>query len=265
MLGIGVWTGYFREVLYVFFIVFIHEMGHVVAAHFFDWQIQKIELLPFGGVVEMNETSNRPLKEELVVILAGPLQHVWLIVLSYLLLPTPLWTINDHDIFLWHNLVILLFNLLPIWPLDGGRLVHLGCHYLWPYKLAYQRSVIVSLAMLVMVTIASLLIYPFHFNLWVVILFLYISNYLQWKQRHYSLVRFLLDRNKRDFSKLKTRTIRCHPETSVQHVLQRLKRDYYYTIAISPDKRIGEEVIIEKFFERNRLDEPIRHFFNSRD
>ena len=44
----------------------------------FSWRIKRIFLLPFGGTVEVEEHGNRPLKEEFAVILAGPLQHVWL-------------------------------------------------------------------------------------------------------------------------------------------------------------------------------------------
>lgn len=241
----------------VFVIVFIHEIGHVSAALFFKWDIEKIELLPFGGVVEMNETSNRPIKEELIVILAGPLQHIWLIALSYILLPTEFWTINDHEIFIWHNLVILLFNLLPIWPLDGGRLVYLACSYAWSYKQAYRRSVMFSFSALLFATVIAHLIYPFHLNLWIVLIFLFISNYLQWKQRHYSMVRFLLDRKKRDKAKLKHKTIYCHPFTSVQEVVQLFKRDYYYTISLGKNQSVNEEILLEKYFQKSSIHEPI--------
>lgn len=261
VLSIGIMTGYFREVLIVFLIVFIHEMGHVCAALYFKWNINKIELLPFGGVVEMNETSNRPIKEEFIVILAGPAQHLWLIALSYLLLPTSFWTINDHEIFIWHNLVILLFNLLPVWPLDGGRIVHLVCSYLWAYQKAYMRSVIFSFTCLVLLTMIAHIIYPFHLNLWIVLIFLFISNYLQWKQRHFSMIRFLLDRHKRDRSSLRHRTIRCDPFMTVQQVLQLFRRDFYHTISIGRNHRIDEDVVLEKCFQKNSFHEPIAKFF----
>src|SRR5690625_4698610 len=82
VVGIGVITGYFREIFMIFIIVFIHEMGHAVAASYFQWNIKKIELLPFGGVLEVDD-ENPPFREELIVILAGPLQHIWLIILSF--------------------------------------------------------------------------------------------------------------------------------------------------------------------------------------
>lgn len=52
-------TGYFREVLMVFLIVFIHELGHAGAAHYFKWRIHKVELLPFGGVAEVEDSGNK--------------------------------------------------------------------------------------------------------------------------------------------------------------------------------------------------------------
>ncbi|MCD8502863.1 MAG: hypothetical protein LRY71_15885 [Bacillaceae bacterium] len=46
VIGIGVLSGYFKEVMMVFSIVFIHEMGHSFAAQYYKWRIRKIELLP---------------------------------------------------------------------------------------------------------------------------------------------------------------------------------------------------------------------------
>lgn len=257
-------TGYFREVIMVFVIVLIHEMGHACAAAYFKWNIKKIELLPFGGVVEMNETANRPIKEELIVILSGPIQHIWLIGLSFLLLPTSFWTINDHEIFIWHNLVIFCFNLLPIWPLDGGRLIFLGCSYLWPYKQAYLRSLQISFGCLMTITFIAKWITPFHLNLWVVIIFLFISNFIQWKQRHFAMIRFLLHRPKRNQKRLKRKIICCHPKMNIREVIDLFQRDCFHIITLNHRLAVDETTILEKYFRQNRINEPITIFFDDR-
>ena len=244
----------------LFTIVFIHEMGHAAVAHFFKWDIRKIELLPFGGVVEMNETSNRPIKEEFLVVIAGPLQHIWLIGLSYLILQTSFWTVNYHEIFVWHNLVILFFNLLPVWPLDGGRLVHLlFCNY-FPYIKAYIFSLVSSVVSLVIITIIAYSLYPFHLNLWVVITFLFISNYLQWKQRHYSMIRFLLQRSNRN-KRGKVKTIRCDPFTTVRDVTHLFRRDCYHIITWGKNFKLDEQTLLNRYFKNKTLNDPISSFF----
>ncbi|MGW9606378.1 site-2 protease family protein, partial [Heyndrickxia sporothermodurans] len=121
IVGIAVITARFHELLILFSILFIHEMGHSIMAHFFSWRIKKISILPFGGVAEMDEHGNRPLKEELLVILAGPIQHVWLAIVMFVLFKMHIISISFFQTFMDYNLMILLFNLLPIWPLDGGK------------------------------------------------------------------------------------------------------------------------------------------------
>ena len=78
-MALAIMTAHFFELTMFLMIVLIHELGHAFAASFYSWRIKRISLLPFGGVAEMDEHGNRPLKEEAIVTLAGPLQHVWMI------------------------------------------------------------------------------------------------------------------------------------------------------------------------------------------
>ncbi len=122
VIALSIATAHFLEVVLLIGIIFIHEMGHAAAASFFSWRIKKITLLPFGGVAEMEEHGNRPLKEEAIVVLAGPLQHVWMVALAYVLFSLSLIPEDLYQLIYSYNLMIFLFNLFPVWPLDGGKL-----------------------------------------------------------------------------------------------------------------------------------------------
>lgn len=126
--------GFIYEVLLLFVIVLIHELGHACTARSFGWRVRKIELLPFGGVAEMDEYGNRPIKEEALVILAGPLMNLIMIGMAFFSLYAGYWSEAFAYQFLEYNLLILLFNLLPIWPLDGGKLMQLFLCLTFPYK-----------------------------------------------------------------------------------------------------------------------------------
>ena len=144
MVGVAIMTARFMEVLTLFVIIFIHEMGHGIMAHFFSWRVKRIAILPFGGVAEVDEHGNRPLKEELLVTIAGPLQHVWMAALVYFLMKSGLLSQDYYDLFMNFNMMVFLFNLLPIWPLDGGKLVHLLVSSYMPFLRAIQFSLISS-------------------------------------------------------------------------------------------------------------------------
>ena len=126
-------TGTFIEIFTIISIVFFHELGHFFAARFFNWRVLHIKLWIFGGVLQTEEHSFRPLIEQAIVALAGPFQHVYIYIAIFLcsyfqLLPSYL-----LQVIFMYNTIILLFNLLPIWPLDGGKLLFILLSLLLPY------------------------------------------------------------------------------------------------------------------------------------
>ena len=181
-------------VLLLLLIVFVHEMGHAVSAHFFSWRIKSIMLLPFGGVAEVDEYGNRSLKEELIVILSGPVQHLWLQGGAYILLITNVVGSADYQLFTFYNVSILLFNLLPVWPLDGGKLLFIFFSKYFPYKKAHYYMIATSIIFLFLYAVISLFFSPNLMNLLIIIMFLIYSLYHEYKNRMYGCLRFLMER-----------------------------------------------------------------------
>lgn len=110
----------------IFWSVLIHEYGHALTALFFGQHAQ-INLIPMGGLTQRN---GPPLKkwQEFLIVLNGPLAGVILFTLSEVLLrkfniPTETLLGKGLAISATINLIWTLFNLIPIQPMDGGRLV----------------------------------------------------------------------------------------------------------------------------------------------
>lgn len=123
----------------VFFCVILHEFGHALAARAFGIQTRDITIYPIGGVARLERMSEDPF-EELIIALAGPCVNL---VLLFLLLPICIYfspTLFDFEnltppnslsgslghylkMLMFSNLGLLLFNLLPIFPMDGGRVL----------------------------------------------------------------------------------------------------------------------------------------------
>ncbi|TMW71887.1 hypothetical protein FGB90_11045 [Alteribacter natronophilus] len=247
----------------LFTIVFIHEMGHAWMARKFDWRLTKIELLPFGGVAETEEYGNRPVKEEVLVILAGPAQHLWMVGMSFILLPLPWWSAADHSVFLFHNLTILLFNLLPVKPLDGGKLVFSLQSALMPYRRAMSVSFCTSLFFLGILTLAALLILPFHLNLIVVLMFLMVHHYLEWKQRHFIFMRFLIERReKKNRMPDRIRPVFVAGSENVAETMKNLRRDCRHVfIQRESGESVEETAVIDAYFNKEKQMSPVGALF----
>ena len=257
VLGLGALTGLFKEIVMLFSIVLVHELGHTYMAYRFNWRIKKITLLPFGGMVEMDEYGNRPVHEEILVTINGPIQHVWLIAASFLLLNTPFWSQGDHQLFLFHNVTILLFNLLPILPLDGGRLLFSLLSLLYPFFKAHQLTYTFSLTFLSILSLISITIFPFHLNLYAVIMFLWLFHYLEWKQRHLIFIRFLLERME-NTSQGKKRVLLLPPQTPVAQAIKNIQRQKYHFFTHSINGlQLEEKVILEAYFNKDKRMLPI--------
>lgn len=229
----------------VLLIIFVHEMGHGAAASFFSWRIKKIALLPFGGVAEVDEHGNRPLKEELVVVLAGPLQHVWMLGLSYLFFIAGVFSEKWHTLFMEYNLMILVFNLIPIWPLDGGKLMFILLSMNTSFQEAHLRTLYGSVAALLIFSASLLFIAPQTLNVWVIIGFLAFSLYFEWKQRRFTFMRFLMERHygkQVDLRELKP--INTSENEMVGHVLERFQRGCKHPIIVKQQN--GKEMVIDE-------------------
>lgn len=116
----------------VFSCVVLHELGHALAARQFGIQTQDIILMPIGGVARLRGMP-RNWSQELIVAVAGPAVNVAIAgILLLLCLPTVGWTalttsgslaaaIVVNTVYL--NVAMVLFNLLPVFPMDGGRVM----------------------------------------------------------------------------------------------------------------------------------------------
>ena len=266
VLGAGILTGHFWEVLTVLFIVLVHECGHTFMALHYGWRLESVEILPFGGIARVNEHGTRPMKEEWWVILAGPIQHLWLPIVSYLLLGCSFWNEQNHEIFLQRNGMILMFNLLPIWPLDGGKILLLLLSLKLPYQKAYRLALLLSALFLLIITGWIVWHTTFLLNYSIVALFLVISILKEWRAQPYVFMRFLLERwhASGDDKRSRTRKIIVTPETSALKIFAEFRRGVKHCILIKGrgwKREIDEKTLLEAFFSGKLTDKSIGEVF----
>jgi stage IV sporulation protein FB len=262
VIALSIVTAHFLELSLLLGIIFIHEMGHAFAASFFSWRIKKITLLPFGGVAEMDEHGNRPLKEEAIVVLAGPLQHFWMVLAAYILFSMSFIPEEIYQVFLRYNLMIFIFNLIPIWPLDGGKIIFLLLSLNKSFPNAHRNTLIFSFLALIIFSISILVTSPLNLNVWIVIAFLFFSLYHEWKQRRFVFMRFLLERyygNKSGLQQLKP--IQADEQDMLIHVLEKFQRGCKHPIIVESEGKekgvLDENELLHAYFSEKRLTDKI--------
>ena len=101
-----------------------HELAHLLAARLAGVRIAEIQLLPFGGSAKMENPYRIPPARLVAVALAGPAANLVLIVLCAALTQWGLVKVASARALFQMNLTLMLFNLLPALPLDGGRALY---------------------------------------------------------------------------------------------------------------------------------------------
>jgi Zn-dependent protease len=165
-------------VLLLFLCVGLHELGHSLIAQAYGVKVKDITLWPIGGVARMSRLPSKPYQEFLITA-AGPATNLALAVLfgaaavtwigpeqmlrllSYPRLLTRFLASQEVRPLLLllalNNLLLALFNLIPAFPMDGGRILRSFLAVFLPFRRATQLAALLGQALAVLMAIAGLL------------------------------------------------------------------------------------------------------------
>ena len=223
---ISIFTGVFKDFISITLIVAFHEMGHIIFSQIFNWKIEEIVMIPFGFITIFNNKINGSILEEFIVTISG------------ILFQTILIFIIKNPVINRYNLIILLFNLIPIYPLDGSKLLNQLCTLLLPFKLSHFILIIISFIFVPVVILYT------RFNLMIiVIMILYIIKIIEELKNHnYIFNKFLFERY---LYKIKFK----RKKTIIGIKIHKMYRNYTH-IFKSENININEYEILERMFDR---------------
>jgi len=154
--------------LTIFASVVLHEFGHALTAARFGVKTRSITLLPIGGVAQLERIPDKP-RQEFVIAIAGPVVTLAIVGVLYLVLratgspivPSPT-TAATSGAFIaqvfWVNIVLAAFNLLPAFPMDGGRVLRAALAMRMPMAQATDVAARVGKVFAVLFALAGLFV-----------------------------------------------------------------------------------------------------------
>ncbi len=135
----------------------IHELGHLLCGILLGFEAENFKIMPLGFSIEfktkVNDYNRKILKSNILTIkkilinFAGPMTNLIIIIVSILM--------NLHENIIYSNLIVLFINLIPIYPLDGGRILRNILKLIAGNRKAYYYSNKISNLFVIMVTIIS--------------------------------------------------------------------------------------------------------------
>lgn len=227
-------TGMFKEFIYFTLIIVVHELGHILPSILYKWKIEKIVILPFGGITIFNENINRPLKEELLIVLMGPIfQCIVYYIGSYFI---------SYDLIIYnYHYAILFFNLLPIYPLDGSKIINI----IFNKFLSFKKSHIVSIYLsYIILLLTGFVLYSMTFSYLIILilLFLLLKVIDENKKHEFIFNRFLFERYLYQIKFKKRKVIKGDQ-------VNKMKRDYKHLFYLN-NKYHTEDTLLSKRFDK---------------
>ena len=222
--------GRFRILIYFMLLIIVHELGHILLGIYFKWKINKIIILPFGMLTKFDIDINTKLIEEFIVSISGIIfQYIFYILVRN----------NFSYHFVYINYFILIFNLIPIIPLDGSKILNIIINKLTNF---YNSLYISSIISFILILIINIILFNINKLILIVSIFLFIETIKNYKDIKNIFNKFLLERylKKYRFKHLK----------KINNVYK-MKKDYRH-IFYTHNKCITEYTFLLKMFDFNR-------------
>lgn len=226
-------SGFFREMILVFLILLIHEMGHFFLMKLNSIKIKSITIYPYGGMINSNMLINTNSLKVLIISLGGIISQLLLWLIFFISYKARIIDLSFYNIFFKYNISIIIFNLIPIYPLDGFKILNSFFELIFSFRKSLYISLIISIICLLFFIFY---LYLFKISNYVIVIFLIINllNYL--KNIRYLINKFYIERiiYELDYKGL----------NSVKSLNDLKKNNFNYI------NGIGEKVYLEKFYSK---------------
>ena len=212
-------------------LIVVHELGHILLGIYFKWKINKVVILPFGCLTKFDIDINTRLIEEFIVSISGIIfQYIFYIIISRHI---------TYYYFKHINYFIIFFNMLPIIPLDGSKVLNALLNKTTNFYTSLYISNVISI---IFIIITNIVLFKYNKLILIVTIFLLLETIKNIRSINYIFNKFLLERYIKKYIFKKYKKINS---------VYKMKKDYKHVFYIE-NKCISEYSFLLKMFDNNR-------------
>ena len=220
--------GYGLELLSYVVVLMLHEFAHVLVSERLGYRMKKIKIMPYGIAIDGDFEFLLP-KDEVKIAIAGPLINLflWIVLVGvWWLFPS---TYSATYVIANSSLFTAVINLIPIFPLDGGRVLHGILSLKLTQSNAYRVVRIVSavFGVISVITCIILIILGMNFTYATICVFIISSIVLPNKNVGYERLYSVTNSSKRLSKGLRVRDLMVKQDSSILQLYKMLRPDYY--------------------------------------
>lgn len=220
--------GRFKFILFFTLLILIHETGHIIMSILFKWNINKIIILPFGGMIKYDELINKSLKEETIIAISGIIfQYIFYIIFKEII---------NYKYFSFINYFIIIFNLVPIYPLDGSKILNVFFNVITTFRNSIFLTLIISY---ILILILTLILFDINKLTIFIMYILFKETTKLYNEKEEIFNKFLLERNLYELKFKKKKTINS---------INKMKKDYKH-LFYKDGKYVTEKYYLKKMFD----------------
>lgn len=237
-------SGFWSQAVVIYSLLIIHELAHAIGAMAFNVRIYELELLPFGASIRMeNIFEGHPIKETVIAAL-GPITSL-ICAISACALRTyfPYFIPNELRLAEQYAYLIVYFNLFPVLPLDGGRILRAiisrKCDFSRATRITSVAGIVVG-SLLFLWGVISIFEGELDILSALLGLFLVFSAIDQYKYGKFELAKCLLNRQKTQFKcdSLYVKELAIREDMKLTRIIKLLKDDDKYYVFKVLDKNM---------------------------
>lgn len=247
--------GLFKEFFAFFVFVSFHELGHIFVARIFNAKTERIVINFIGEMVVIKDIEFLPFFKKFSVFIAGPLVNILFGILFLLFEKTETFLFLSKI-----NFLLAFFNLLPVYPLDGGRILNLILNQFFPIiisnKIVIKISFLFSL-LFMFFGFLQVMLFPYNLSLFCIGLYLFKTKYSTYFNMTFNFYKYILKKKGLFKDILPVKVFYVDGNFEIKKIMKMIYINRYCVFFINSDKNknliISEWDVIEYIQKKGSL------------